>query len=269
MIKIGANYLSIRELTVEEFIRTAYELKLDIVDFHKGAFTSTDPDYLGSIKYQCLKYGLPIGYIGVSGYFVGTEENVRATAQECKEAIDLAAFLGSPIIRVFCATVPEKDADGNDPWPAMIAGYQEAADYAATKGIAVGLQNHPSTGDEMLRIRRETDRKNFNFIMDTGQWVGSPGAAPRKGRTALSGDSNIDFYQFMEQTLPHAMYIRTKFYEISSGKEEWLDYDRIVPLLKNSNYNGCISIVYEGEDENHREQVRLAAAYLRDLLSGH
>ena len=264
MIKIGTNYLSLRDLTVEEFIRTSYDLKLDIVDFHQRAFTSADPDYLGKIKLLCLKYGLPIGYIGVSGLFVGTEAERREHAEGCKKAVDLAAFLGSPIIRVFCATVPEKNADGDDPWPAMIAGYQEVADYAAAKGIAVGLQNHPSTGDEMLRIRRETDRENFNFIMDTGQWVGSPGSGP-KGET----DPDIDFYHFMEQTVPHAMYVRTKFYKIETGKEEWLDYDRIVPILKKANYNGCISIVYEGEEEDHVEQIRLAAAYLRDLLSGH
>jgi hypothetical protein len=99
--------------------------------------------------------------------------------------------------------------------------------------------------------------------MDTGQWVGSPGSAPR-GET----DPDIDFYGFMEQTMPHAMYVRTKFYKIESGKEEWIDYDRIVPILNLVNYNGCISIVYEGEREDRVEQVRLAAGYLRELLAG-
>ena len=120
-----------------------------------------------------------------------------------KKALNVA-FLGSPIIRLLCRTLPEKNGDGDDPWPAMISGYREVADYAATKGIAIGLQNHPSTGDEMLRIRRETKRENFNFIMDTGQWVGSPGAGPR-GET----DPDIDFYHFLEQTVPQALYIRT------------------------------------------------------------
>ncbi len=264
MIKIGCNYLSLRDTDVETFIRTAYDLRLDIVDFHRRAFTSTEPDYLGNIKLLCLKYGLPIGYIGVSGLFVGPEQERREHAEQCKEAIDVAAFLGSPIIRVFCASVPEKNADDESPWPAMVQGYQEVADYAASKGIAVGLQNHPSTGDEMLRIWRETDRENFTFIMDTGQWVGSPGSYPR-GELA----PDIDFYRFMEQTAPHAMYVRTKFYKIESGKEEWLDYERIVNILKKVNYNGCISIVYEGEAEDRVEQVRKAANYLRELLSGY
>ena len=264
MIKIGTNFLSLRDTSIEDFIRTAYDLRLDCIDFHFRAFPSTDAAYLSKIKMMCLQYGLPIGYIGMSGLFIGTAAERREHAESCREAVDLAAFLGSPIIRLFCSTMPEKNGDGDDPWPAMVSGYQEVADYAATKGIAIGLQNHPSTGDEMLRIRRETKRENFNFIMDTGQWVGSPGAGPR-GET----DPDIDFYHFMEQTVPHALYIRTKFYKIESGKEEWLDYERIVPILKKVNYNGCISIVYEGEADDRVEQVHLAANYLRDLLAGH
>ncbi len=263
MIKIGCNYLSLKDTSIEDFIRTVYDLRLDVVDFHQRAFTSTDPDYLGKIKLQCLKYGLPLGYIGVSGVFTGTAAERREHAEQCREAVDLAAFLGSPIIRVFCSTMPEKNGDGDDPWPAMISGYQEAADYAATKGIAVGLQNHPSTGDEMLRIRSETGRDNFNFIMDTGPWIGAPGL--NKEETA----DDLCRYRFMEQTAPHALYIRTKFYKIESGIEERLDYERIVRIIKEVNFNGCISIVYEGQAEDQVEQVRKAADYLRELLAGH
>ena len=261
MIKIGSNYLSLQNTSIETFIEIAYDLRLDIVDFHQRAFASTAPEYLSSIKMLCLRYGLPIGYIGVSGLFIGTETQRQEHLQRCKDAVDLAAFLGAPIIRVFCATSPKKEADSGDVWSKMIIGYQEIADYASKKGIAVGLQNHPSTGDEMLSIRRETDRKNFAFIMDTGQWIGSPGASPR-GET----DPDIDFYHFMEQTAPYATYIRTKFYKIESGKEQWLDYERIIGILKDIKYNGCISIVYEGEREDRVEQVRLAANYLRQLL---
>ncbi|AWT59827.1 MAG: hypothetical protein DF168_01022 [Candidatus Moanabacter tarae] len=264
MIKIGCNYLSLKNTSIEEFIRIVYELRLDVVDFHQDAFESSDPVYLSTIKSLCLKYGLPIGYIGVSGLFHGTAEERNEQASRAKDAVDLAAFLGSPIIRLFCATVPEKNADGEEVWPGMIAGYREVADYAAAKGISIGLQNHPITGKTMLRIREDTNRNNFNFIVDTGQWTGSPGAAPR-GET----DPKHDFYGYMEETLPHAMYIRTKFYRIETGREEWLDYDRIACLIKNINYNGCISIVYEGENEDRIEQVRLAASYLRQLLNGH
>ena len=47
-----------------------------------------------------------------------------------------------------------------------------------------------------------------------------------------------------------------------------MDYDRIADIIKGVNYNGCISIVYEGEHEDRVEQVRLAVAQLRRLLAG-
>ena len=263
MIKIGCNFLSLTNTSVEDFIRTCYDLRLDCVDFHQRAFESTDPAYLGSIKTLCLKYGLPIGYIGVSGYFHGNAEERAAHAANGREAVDLAAFLGSPIIRLFCAEVPETNGDGEPTWPAMTSGYQEVADYAATRGIHVGLQNHPATGDQMVEIRRDVDRANFDYVMDTGQWVGSPGAGPDRGET----DPAHDFYSYMEQTGGNAMYIRCKFYVVESGTEQWLDYDRIAGIIRSADYNGCISIVYDGQQGDRVEQVRLAAAQLRRLLS--
>ena len=65
------------------------------------------------------------------------------------------------------------------------------------------------------------------------------------------------------------MYVRTKFYKIESGTEEALDYDRIAAILKKVNFNGCISLVYEGQAEDRVEQVRLAGIYLRELLAGY
>ena len=199
MIKIGCNYLSFKgaEIGVEDFILTCHDLRLDCLDFHQRAFTSHDPEYLSSIKLMCLRLGLPIGYIGMSGLFVGTAQERAEHAQNCKDAIDRAFYLGSPIVRAFCAVVPEKNGDGDDPWPAMIAGYQEIADYAAEKGIAVGLQNHPSTGEEMNKIRTLTDRPNFGYVMDTGQWVGSRGGYEKE-------ITDVDFYEFIEQTVENA-----------------------------------------------------------------
>ena len=46
MIKLGCNFLSLRDTTVEQFIRICYDLRLDVVDFHQQAFQSTDPAYL-------------------------------------------------------------------------------------------------------------------------------------------------------------------------------------------------------------------------------
>ncbi len=95
MIKIGSNHLSLKDTSIEDFIKVAYDLNLDCVDFHERNFEDRNPATLSSIKMLCLRHGLPIGYIGISMTFVGNSEERAAGVQKCKDAIDLAAFLGS------------------------------------------------------------------------------------------------------------------------------------------------------------------------------
>lgn len=268
MIKVGCNYLSLRDVDVETFIRTCYELRLDVVDFHRSAFVSTDPDYLLPIKMSCLRYGLPIGYIGVSTNFAGDEEKLKAEVEKAKEGADLAAFLGAPLIRVFGAYVPAGVADRSPLWRPMIHCLREAAEYGARKEVIVALQNHDNnnlaaTADDVLRILGEVDHPNFSFILDSGQWAGSPGANAER-----VSDPGVDIYQDIERAAPHAIYVRTKFYEIEGGREKYLDYDRIFGILKKVGYNGNLSIVYEGEGDP-LQAVRKAAACLRALLASH
>ena len=98
------------------------------------------------------------------------------------------------------------------------------------------------TADQVLRILRETDRENFTFIMDTGQWLNAVGSHPRG-----EFDPNVDLYKdYLEPTAPYATYVRAKIYKIDSGREEWLDYGRILKILKAVGFNGNMSIVFEG-----------------------
>jgi len=277
MLKLGC-YAVLRDkdnldqfVDLERFIRFAYELRLDVIDIHlRKGFLSYEPDYLRHIKILCLKYGLPIGYLGSGGSFVGTEEELQKRVEDAKADVDIAVFLGAPMIRLFGGHVPEDIEDREPLWPLLIRCFQEVADYAAEKGIIVGLQNHDNrnmaaTGEDVLRILRETNRENFTFILDTGQWLGSIGAHPRG-----EFDPNVDIYEYMKQTAPYASYVRAKIYKIDSGKEEWIDYERVLKILKAVNFNGNISIVFEGGDRNQcddAEAIRLAVKHLRSVIA--
>jgi len=246
--------------SVESYIDLAHELNVDVIDFLAGrGFQSKAPDYLLGIKQTCLKYGCAIGYLASTGHFFGTDEDLAKKVSQAKDDIGTASFLGSPMIRLF--TGPPLDESVNR--AREIRCFQEIADFAATCGIIVRLQNHPSTGDDMLRIIRETDRDNFTVILDTGQWVGSP--ARNKGRP----DPEVDTYRFMEQVAPHTSHVRAKFYKIDSGREGLLDYTRILDILNDAGFNGPLSVVFEGKDINNcddRTTLRLAVAHLRDLV---
>ena len=244
---------------IESFIDYAGELRLDLIDLRSDVgFQSDTMDYLMATKLRCLKLGLSIGYLASSGHFVGTDAELQEKLDRIRADVRSAEALGAPMIRVFCGQ-PLSDPQERD---REIRCFQEACDIAAEHNIVVGLQNHPSTGDDVLRILEQTDRQNMGFMLDTGQWVGSP------VRNQGVPEPGYDIYHFMEQTASAAVHVRAKFYKIESGQEEWLDYPRILDILNHAGYNGAVSVVFEGKDANDcddREVLRLAAAQLREL----
>ena len=60
-----------------------------------------------------------------------------------------------------------------------------------------------------------------------------------------------------------------KIYKIDSGREEWLDYERVMGILRKVNFNGNMSIVFEGKGNqcSDYEAIGLAAKFLRRLLA--
>ena len=269
-----------RWLDAEPLIDMVADLRLDMIDFQlNGGLRSRDPDDLLRIKTKCHDRGLPIGFLGIGSGLVGTAENsagerigVSLTADErhrrideLKEAVDAAVVIGAPLIRLFGGGVPAASADREQVWTDMISCFQEICDYAASRAILIGLHNHAPavapTGDDILRILNDVDRPNFTHILDTGQWWGSIGSGYH--------DPDVDIYRYMEQTAPHASYVRAKIYKIDSGVEEWLDYERIIDILRAVDYNGHMSMVYEDRGNNCdlAEAIRLATAHLRQLLA--
>ena len=78
----------------------------------------------------------------------------------------------------------------------------------------------------------------------------------------------LDFYGSIAETAPLAVHVRCKIYRIQSGVEEWLNYPRILKILRGVNFNGWLSIVYEGQDvEAEATAVPKAVSYLRGLLA--
>ena len=77
-------------------------------------------------------------------------------------------------------------------------------------------------------------------------------------------------YDYIRETAPYATHVRAKFFKIDSGREEYLDYDRIVPMLVDAGYNVPLTVVFEGKDINacgDRDVIRLAAEQLRTLVA--
>ena len=230
MLKLGCMSLSYKDefkaetLDLEGFLDRARELRLDGVDLHTRAFASDKPEYLRAVRKRALENGLALSYIGVSSDFgvIGTEE-LDTQVNTAKHWIDVAEFIGIPLVRVFAAWIPEGDTE-EATWERMLPCLKEVAAHGQEKGIVVGLHNHnhgcvTRTGKDVRRIIDEVNNPYFSHILDTGQYVGSPGASGQRGKE----DPALNFYGSIEETAPLAVHVRCKIYRIESGTGEWLD----------------------------------------------
>ena len=275
MIKLSLQSLCYRDtfnagnITMLEIIEKAYELQMDGVDLHFTHFASTGDDYLEEVKLACLKRGLHMCYIGVSNNFGKTGDELREQIDLMEKWIDVAAKMGIPMVRAFGSWLPEGESE-ESAWPRLVASTKEVAEYGRSKGVVVGLHNHnhgciPATGDQVIRLLDDVDNPYYSHILDTGQYLGSPGVP---GGKRGEEDARWDFYGSIETSAPRAVHIRAKIYRIASGEEKWLDYDRIMPILKKVGFNGWMSIVFEGQDElDEPAAVPLANRYMRSLLA--
>ena len=256
----------------EHHLKFAGDIGLDVIDFHLSGMPR-DPAFIMRIKSLCVEAGLPIGYMG-GGRFVGPLEERSMRLDIGRQDVDTAALMGAQMLRVFARYKwPDSVEEQERFWGPMIEDFREISDYAAGKGVVIGLQNHNHSSfamnaDQVLRILREVDKPNFTYIMDTGQWQGAVGGSPRGWR-----DLNVDIYRnYMERVAPHTTLVRAKIYKIDNGWEEWLDYPRIFKILRQNDFNGTVSIVLEGGQPprnrvDAQECIKLAADHLRDVMS--
>jgi sugar phosphate isomerase/epimerase len=251
-----------------KFIDLCSMLELDGVDFNMGSLASLGKDHLKKIKKACLQGGLSIACVGVSNDFGRPSDDQDAVQKQVREGIDTAQFLGAPVVRLFAGHV--RAGNTRDAvWKRTVEGLNRAAEYGEKAGVMVGLQNHnhtnvAATGEDVARLLKEVNHPWCSHILDTGQYLGSPGASG-----AEAGDARkYDVYKSIEKTAPLAVFVRAKLYRLRSGKEEWLDYDRIFKTLRGAKYKGFVCLVYEGwKDLDAMHAVPKGVKFLRGYLT--
>ena len=265
MLKISMQARERPDASLEWQIDFAQRLGLDMIDIHVGGYPR-DPEILMNIKQRALRAGLPIGYLGSGGGYIGTDEEIATRIENDKKDVDAAVFLGAPLIRLMSGRPKLDDPDPEATWTKSAAAFQAVADYASERGIFIGLQNHPPPaaprGEDILRMLKMVDRDNATHIMDTGQWWGSIGADPRG-----EFDPDVDIYEYMMQIAPRVSSVRSKIYKIDTGKELWLDHERILRILHEVGYNGALCICFEGQGNksSYEDCMKMSVAHLREV----
>lgn len=247
----------------------AAELGIAGIDIEDRLLENFEPRYLQELAHQVEGRGVQFGYCGLIVDFKAPISSIEDEIDRAKKLIDAVPHLGINSIRVpGNGVVAGQTVEST--FAAVRDKFQQICDYAGQAGIKVFLHNHnhdstPSTGAQVTRMLDEIDASALSYVLDTGQFQGSPGAG---GHSRSSGNSaSPELYESIEICAPRAEMVRTKFYFAEPGDERWLDYPYIVRILKTAAFTGPISIVYEPRGNvRSTEALPAAVRYLTDLF---
>lgn len=220
-------------LAYKDLVAMAVEQNIDGLDLTVYWFPNTGDEFLLGLKNFAYRNGVEIYSISVR------TEMTRPTAEErsqevegIKKWVDVAAKLGAGHIRVFGGRVPkgatEEQAAG---WAADVLA--RGAEYAARRGVILGLENHGGItlrAERIIEIVKKVDSPWVGINLDTGNFREEP-------------------YRQIEMCLPYAVNAQFKTeMRYADGRREPSDWARIVKLFADAGYRGYLAIEYEGRE---------------------
>jgi sugar phosphate isomerase/epimerase len=218
-------------MTMEDFFLKALELDLLGVDVTTYWLKSTDADYLLSLRHLAFKHALAFSGTGIRTVMCQPDPARReAEIANIKKWLDATEQLGASHMRVFGGSLPPgaTEAQGVE-WTAETM--KPACDYAAKKGVTLGIESHggiTSKAANILAILRRVDSPYAGCNLDISNFQEDP-------------------YAQVEALIPYATH--THIREWYGKQHQPLDLEQIWQMFAKGGYQGFMSIEYEGEED--------------------
>ena len=248
------SYWHFREpkVTVQEVINHAANLGADGVDVLHVQMDNETPEYLTSLRRQAEDNGIELICLSIHQDFVDPDKVERdKNIEHTLHCIDIAHDLGISYIRLNSGrwntiksfdelmanrgiepVLPGFTEDDGFNW--CIESIMECLPAAEKADVVLALENHwglTRSPEGLLRIVNAIDSPWLGVLMDTGNFLEDP-------------------YNKLEQIATQTVFVQAKTYY---GGGEWytldLDYPRIAQILKRANYQGYISLEFEGKED--------------------
>ncbi len=222
-------------LRYEDLVDMAVENDVDGLDLTVYWFPKNDLEgFLTGLRLKAYLNAVEIPSIAIrTDLCKGNEREQDQEAAWLMHWVDVADRLGASFIRVFGGNVPkgstEDEAAG---WVTEIL--KRTADYAGSKGVILGLENHGGITLMADRIHSILDDVNHPFVrmnLDTGNFRTMP-------------------YQQIEKSVPYAANTQFKVQiRDENGNRSNSDWDRIVKMLADGGYRGYMALEYEAAED--------------------
>jgi L-ribulose-5-phosphate 3-epimerase len=241
-----------QKVPIETVIDKACQLGVEGVDILHQQMEREDRAYLQKIKRHAFLHGIDLICLSIHQNFVSPDPAIRKqNIEHTIYCLELAYQMGIPAIRLNSGrwrTVESFDKlmelRGVEP---AIPGYTEDDAFAwcieciekclpkaEECGVLMALENHwglTSKPEGLLRITKALPSPWLGILMDTGNFLENP-------------------YDKLKQIAPKTSFVQAKTY---FGGGEWytleLDYPRIAKILKEANYQGYVSLEFEGKED--------------------
>lgn len=244
-IKIGLNAYSFNKplmagkMTVHDVVDYCAQQQIDGVDmtgYYFPGYPNVPTDAaIYALKRHAFLNGVTITGTGVRNDFALTDPSSRrGHIQLVKDWVDVAAKLGSDMVRVFSGRELPKGYTFNQVLEWMVPAFQECAEYGKKHGVIVGLQHHDDflkTADETIRVVKAVNSDWFSVILDVG--------SVRQG----------DPYAEIEKLLPYASNWQIKEHVWYGTKKVDIDLPRIRAIIDKVGYRGFTPIEALGEGD--------------------
>jgi len=240
-----------KRLTLEGFLEACAKFKMDGVELVDFQLPKKDFSYLKEIKKKIDSFNLELSALAVSNDFIKVEpKELQKQIDYVGQWIRMAARLNVNVVRVFGGEIRE-GIDLEKAYELVRKGLQECVGLAERNGVTLALENHGTFTNNpkiVLKLIDEFESKNFRSCLDTGNF-------PSKIR-----------YEAIKMVAPSAAHVHAKTYNFDKkGNETSINYERVIKILRETGYNGFLSIEYEGAGDETRG-VRKSFELLRRFL---
>jgi len=244
-IKIGLNAYSFNKplmagtMKLSEVIEYCAQQQIDGVDltgyYFPGYPNAPSDEFLYALKRTAFLNGVTITGTGVRNDFALTDPSSRrGHIQLVKDWVDVAAKLGSDMVRVFSGREVPNGYTFDQVLDWMVPAFAECAKYGKERGVIIGLQHHDDflkTAAETIRVVKMVDSDWFSVILDVGSL--------RQG----------DPYDEIEKLLPYASNWQIKEHVWYGHKKVEIDLPRVRALMEKIGYRGFTPIEALGEGD--------------------
>lgn len=256
---------------------------IELVPGDTFSFADENDPMIGKVRKQASDCGIDLSSYTIGANFICggghdySKEETAAEIERVKGQIRIGAALGVRFMRHDAGSRPipqcsvaqfEKDL------PVVADACRELADYAKQFGITTSVENHGYHFQGSERVHRLVNlvgRDNFRTTMDIGNFTCADEDPVIAVRNNISIASFIHFKDFLMRkkiAAPDGFFgtLHGRFLRATITGHGDVDLVSIAGIIRESGYDGYVSIEFEGMEEC-REAVRISLANVKALFA--